>query len=299
MMPVVAPGGFRPRAPSPLAGGPRATMPPVKLAVTADLHLPITTADRLESLAAEMAAFTPDALVLGGDLAESLDDLEHCLTLFKERVPCPVWVIPGNHDLWVRRTSDSRGLWLERLPRTVAGAGCHWLEGTAFVLRGIAVAGTVAWYDYSAADPSVRASPETFAQQKYKFNPDALLIDWEWSDREFAEMVATPFLATLDHLESDPAVRHVVVVTHVPLLEEQMCRRPDNKDWAFSNAYFGNLTLGRQVMARRKVSHLVSGHTHFGRTASVARPDAPPVDVRVVPSDYEKPAWVGLTFETA
>src|SRR5947209_810942 len=146
-------------------------MPSIKLAITADLHLPITPAERLEALAREMADFNPDAAVLGGDLAESLADLERCLTLFKERLPCPVWVIPGNHDLWVRRSSDSRRLWLEHLPQAVADAGCRWLEGTAFVLGGTAVAGTIGWYDYSAADPSVQASALTFAQQKYQFNP--------------------------------------------------------------------------------------------------------------------------------
>ena len=272
-------------------------MPAVKLAVTADLHLPITPAERLADLAREMADFGPDAAVLGGDLAESLPDLERCLGLFRQRLPCPVWVIPGNHDLWVRRTSDSRRLWLERLPQAVREAGCHWLEGTAFVLRGTAVAGTIAWYDYSAADPGVQASALTFAQEKYRFNPDALLIDWEWSDPEFAELVAAPFLATLDHLENDPAVRRTVVVTHVPLVEGQLCRDSSNPDWAFSNAYFGNLTLGHKVLARRKVSHIISGHTHVGRQCLVPRADAPPVEAHVLPSDYERPAWLPLTFE--
>jgi hypothetical protein len=75
-----------------------------------------------------------------------------------------------------------------------------------------------------------------------------------------------------------------------------MCRLPDNPDWGFSNAYFGNLTLGRRVLARRKVSHILSGHTHVGRHCPVQRADAPAVEVRVVPSEYEKPAWVGLTL---
>jgi UDP-2,3-diacylglucosamine pyrophosphatase LpxH len=279
---------------------PREIMAAVQLAVTSDLHLPITRAERLTELADEMAAFTPDAVVLAGDLAESLTDFERCLALFRERLPCPVWVIPGNHDLWVRRSSDSRGLWLERLPDAVASAGCHWLEGHSFTLSAgdltVGVAGTIAWYDYSAADPYLQASPLAFAQQKYNFNPDALLIDWEWSDPEFASMVSGPFLRALDELERDPAVTECVVVTHVPVVEQQMCRKPGNREWGFSNAYFGNLTLGRHVLARRKVSHIISGHTHIGREAVVSRDGANPVHVRVLPSDYEKPAWVGLTF---
>jgi 3',5'-cyclic AMP phosphodiesterase CpdA len=273
-----------------------AAMPALQLAIASDLHLPITPAERVAALAREMADFTPDAVVLAGDLAESLADLERCLELFTQRCTCPVWVIPGNHDLWVRRTSDSRELWLKKLPQAVARAGCRWLEGSAFVLHGTAVAGTIAWYDYSAADPTVQASALTFAQEKYNFHPDALLIDWEWSDPEFADLVAAPFLAALDRLEGDPAVRRIVVITHVPLVEGQMHRDPANRDWSFANAYFGNLTLGHKVLRRRKVSHIISGHTHVGRHCQVERPEAPPVEAHVLPSEYENPSWLGLTL---
>lgn len=272
-------------------------MAAVKVAVAADLHLPITTPERLKALADEVAASAPDALVLAGDLGESAADFRRCLDLFASAVRCPVWVIPGNHDLWARPPDDSHRLWRERLPEETAAAGCRWLEGGGFALGSTAFAGSIAWYDYSAADPSVRATALQFAQEKYKHNADALRIDWEWSDPEFAERVAKPFLATLDSWEADPAVRRVVAVTHVPLLEEQMSRRPADPVWSFSNAYFGNLTLGRKVLARRKVTHVVSGHTHVGRDAAVAREGAPPVRALVVPSEYEKPAWLGLTFE--
>jgi 3',5'-cyclic AMP phosphodiesterase CpdA len=272
-------------------------MPAVKVAIASDLHLPITPIGRVAELAGEVAAFAPDALVLAGDLGESPADFRRCLDLFAGAVRCPVWVIPGNHDLWARPPDDSHRLWRERLPEETAAAGCRWLEGGGFTLGGTAVAGTVAWYDYSAADPSVQGTALLFAQEKYKHNADALRIDWEWSDPEFAERVARPFLATLDGWEADPAVRRVVAVTHVPLLEEQMTRDPGSAAWSFSNAYFGNLTLGRKVLARRKVTHVVSGHTHVGRDAVVARDGAPPVRAVVLPSEYERPAWLGLTFE--
>jgi 3',5'-cyclic AMP phosphodiesterase CpdA len=268
-----------------------------KLAVTVDLHAPITKHERLEALAGEMAAFEPDAAVLAGDIAESLGELEHCLKLFKDRLPCPVWVLAGNHDLWVRRSSDSKGVWLERFPRAVKAAGCHYLEGISFTLGSTAVIGTIAWYDYSSADPSVQASAVTFAQEKFNYNNDALLIDWEWSDPEFAAMVAGPFLGTLERLQSDPAIRHIVVITHVPILEQQIQRNPEDKSWAFTNAYFGNLTLGRQVLAHGKVTHVLSGHTHLGKQALVERPGLPAIDARVLPSDYHEPAWVGLKLE--
>jgi hypothetical protein len=273
----------------------------VKLAITADLHLPITRLERLGQLTGEMAEFAPDAVIVAGDLAESLADLERCLALFRQSFSCPVLVIPGNHDLWVRRTNDSRQLWEEGLPQTVARAGCCWLEGRSFLVPGpvqgsVGIVGTIAWYDYSAADPSVQASALAFAQQKYNYNPDALLIDWEWSDPEFAERVAGPFLQSLDALEDNPGVGPVVVVTHVPIVEGQLCRQPDNPVWAFSNAYLGNWTLGHKVLARSKVTHIISGHTHIGQRCLVAREKDPAVEAHVLACDYEKPVWLGLTF---
>ncbi len=268
-----------------------------KLAVTSDLHLPITKPERLVALAAEMAAYQPDAVVLAGDLAESFVDLAPCLRLFKDRLTCPIWVLAGNHDLWVKRTSDSKAVWLERLPSAVRETGCHYLEGNAFRLGATAVVGTIAWYDYSAADPTVQASAVKFAQEKFNYNNDALLIDWEWSDPEFASRVSVPFLLCLDGLQADPAVQSITVVTHVPILEEQMHRNPAEPSWAFTNAYFGNMTLGKHVLARSKVRHVISGHTHIGKNARVERPGMGPIDAVVLGSDYSNPKWMGLTLE--
>jgi 3',5'-cyclic AMP phosphodiesterase CpdA len=273
-------------------------MAAVKLAFTSDLHLPITKDETIASLAREVRDFAPDALIVAGDLGESLADGKRCLQLIREQVSAPIWVLAGNHDVWARPPYDSRKLFLEQFPATVRACGCQYLEGTSFVLKGVAVAGTIAWYDYSAADPIVKATAMQFAQQKFHHNADALRIDWEWSDPEFAERVSVPFLSQLDHLESDPAVKRIVVATHVPLVEGQIHRRAGDERWAFSNAYFGNLTLGRKMLGRRKVSHLISGHTHRGKQGVAERKDMAAVETHVLASDYEKPAWLGLTVET-
>jgi hypothetical protein len=270
-------------------------MPDVKLAVTSDLCLPSTPPARLTDLARQMASFSPDAAVIAGDMAESLADLTTCLKLIRRNLSCPLWVLPGDHDFWARPASDSRRLWRELLPQTVAAAGCNYLEGRAFVLGGVAVAGAIAWYDYSAATLSGMLTDMEFAQKKYLYNADALRIDWEWSDPEFAGLASAPLLATLDHLDQDPSVQSIVVVTHFPILEQQLDR---DRLHGFLGAYAGNLTLGKKVVARRKVSHLISGHTHAGRQCRVQRDGMPALDVRVAPSDYENPGWVGLTISS-
>lgn len=270
----------------------------VKLAFTSDLHLPMTPPAVIAQLAQEIAASEPDVLAVAGDIGEGLAAIEECLRILTTAVSCPVVAVAGNHDLWLHEPPRlTRERWFTHLPETVRKAGAIWLEGEAFNVRGVALVGTIAWYDYSAADPSIQESPITFARNKRYFNPDAILIDWTYTDPAFAALVAEPFLKTLDRLEADPAVRQTVVFTHVPLLECQMCRRPENRDWSFSNAYFGNLTLGAEVIQRHKVTHIVSGHTHVPRHALVKLTDGRTLEARVLNSQYGRPAWEMITLD--
>src|SRR5262245_24632007 len=126
-------------------------MSDVKLALTSDVNLPVTPEPRLVELARQMTGWAPDAVVVAGDLGESLADFTRCLKLLRQEIACPIWVLPGDHDFWARPPYDSRKLYEELLPQTVAKHGCDWLEGRSFTLGAVAVAGTVGWYDYSAA----------------------------------------------------------------------------------------------------------------------------------------------------
>src|SRR5262245_28311236 len=150
-------------------------VPIMNLAITSDLHLPITPSSAIRALAYEVAAFGPDAFVVAGDVAESLADLERCLGILKREVSCPILVLAGNHDLWAR-DAGSRRKWEELISETVRKAGCVWLEKTTFVKDGVGVAGSIGWYDYSAADPSVKLPPEVFAREKRHYNPDGYLL---------------------------------------------------------------------------------------------------------------------------
>lgn len=106
--------------------------------------------------------------------------------------------------------------------------------------------------------------------------------------------LADALMERLTRVAADPTVRSIVVVTHVPVVEAQMVRRPDDPRWSFSNAYFGHLTLGARVVSEPKVRAIVSGHTHCAVRALHDRPDARggPIDVRVVGSDYGAPTFV-------
>lgn len=268
----------------------------VKIAIASDLHREITPEAKVRALAACIAAEQPDLTILAGDLGTPLDDFAACLACFAD-LPGAVAVLAGNHDVWALGGRHSQTLWEHDLPAATHAAGMLWLEEAVWRRAGVAVVGSMAWYDYSGVDPTIRPrSPRDFARAKRRYNNDARFVDWPWSDLEMASRLDDALCDRLMRLESDPAVRGVLVVTHVPVFEAQMERRPLDPRWGFSNAYFGNLTLGRRLSASSKLRAVVSGHTHVGRSGYVDRPGAPddPVPVAVIASDYGAPDHVTI-----
>src|SRR5207302_3526466 len=137
-----------------------------KIVVTSDLHLGITSAVRLRTLVSEIAAEEPTLTVLAGDIGEGLPNVVECLKLFSE-LPGEVAVLAGNHDVWAWANYSSKDLWERILPEAVRAAGMLWLEETTWQRDGVAVAGSLAWYNYSAVDATIPPHPpEFFAEQK-------------------------------------------------------------------------------------------------------------------------------------
>jgi 3',5'-cyclic AMP phosphodiesterase CpdA len=270
---------------------------PARIAVTADLHLDfgghLTSVEAVTNLARDIAKAEPDAIVLAGDLAHGFEAFDKCVALFA-KLGVPVAVLAGNHDLWRdhRLGLGSEDLWGGKLRAAVEHHGAVWLEKKTLRVRDVGVVGSIGWYDYSAVDPAIRASDEQLAAFKATVNRDAHEMDWARDDRSFAAKVGAAFLKRLHTVNARKGVRAVVAVTHVPVLEEQIARKPGNVAWGASNAYFGNLTLGRQIMKCPKLAAVVSGHTHVARQADVPRPGLGPVRTWVIGSDYGEPVFV-------
>ncbi len=266
-----------------------------RIVVTSDLHLGITTEQELRALADQIAAEQPDLTVLAGDIGEGLANVRACLRLF-EGLPGQVAALMGNHDLWMHG-NDSRELWETLLPAAVRDAGMLWLEDAVWRCDGVAVVGSMAWYDYTAVDPIVPPhTSEWFADYKAQYNPDAYLINWKWSDLDMARMLGDALVGRMQALEDDPSIQATLMVTHVPIYRVQMFYKPGDLRWGTGSAYFGNMTLGERLLPMRKLRRVISGHTHIGREGVVERPDLPPLPVWVIPSDYHKPVY--LTVES-
>jgi 3',5'-cyclic AMP phosphodiesterase CpdA len=261
------------------------------IAVTSDLHLGLTAPAKLQALRDQIAEQAPDLTVLAGDLGEPLRQFVACLRLFAD-LPGEMAVLAGNHDVWATGSKKSQDLWERDLPAAVRDAGMIWLEEQSLQAGDVAVAGSLAWYDYSAADPALASAytPSFYAAVKPKINNDGNYVDWPWTDVEFANRLGDGLMQRLDDLESRPDVMGILAVTHAPLCEEQLVRKPDDLHWSIGNAYLGNLTLGRRVLAASKVRAIVSGHTHVGCSGHIERSDGSAMLYAVVPSEYGDPA---------
>lgn len=262
------------------------------IAFTSDLHLGITTENALAELADEMRAARPDALILGGDIGEGSAAFARALELMADVAPKRGYV-PGNHDVWSREGWSTSELYTQRLPEIAREHGYDGLKDVSWRFGTLAVVTSMAWYDYSAIDKAFAAEDsETIARRKHEFNNDARFVTWPWDDVAMAKKLRAGVEQRLVDLERDPRIRRIVVATHVPILEEQMLRKPGDSEWGFSNAYFGHLRLGAVVARFRKVTDVVSGHTHAEQDAVIERAGMPAIRVRVNGGSYGNPQWI-------
>ncbi|HZC06254.1 MAG TPA: metallophosphoesterase [Ktedonobacterales bacterium] len=261
-----------------------------RVVITSDLHLGITTAEEIEPLIPMIAEEQPDLTVIAGDIGKRLGDINACLAMFKG-IPGDLAALAGNHDVWMHGDDHSAILWERGIPEAVRRAGALWLEEASWRRDGLAVAGSIAWYDYTGADPSIPPQTENYWMDlKRRLHPDARYLDWPWSDIDFATRCGDALMDRAAALDADPKVTDLLLITHVPIFREQIVNRTEIPNWGYGNAFFGNLTLGERVRRLGKLRAVVSGHTHIGRRVTLADERATPA--WVVPSDFHAPRFV-------
>lgn len=245
----------------------------MRIVAVGDLHYRPTRRNDYLALADQVRALEPDCLLLVGDIGHPLRLFVRGLQLFAD-LPCPRLLVAGNHDVY-RGELDSRTLWEQALPQAARDAGFVWLEDEVVTLpldgasaddgqppSLVGICGTLAWYDYSSACPALPYSGPDYRLLKHLVNHDADYVDWPWSDVAMARYLARRFAGRLQRLQDDPAVRQIVVATHVPIFAEAVPVNRDSALWSLLRAYMGNFTLGELVRQASKVTHVVSGHIH-------------------------------------
>lgn len=274
----------------------------MRIAITADLHLGNTPKRLIKSMAEEIAQNSPDAIVLAGDIGEVLYSLKYfreCIEIFVDTLKVPCLVIPGNHDLWTKTDVTSLSLFNDILPQMTKDAGAVWLQDGYFLVGDIGVVGSYLHYDYSGRD-TVGAcadfSDEYYAKNKWSINNDAEFLKGLPSDIEFANKLGIELCNQLQLAQDDDRVKHIVIATHVPCLEEQTCRRPHDFNWSRGTPYFANLTYRQNILSANKVRCVVSGHSHQGRKEDVMVGDRV-ISVVNLDSDYKNPSYIIVGIE--
>ena len=275
----------------------------MRLLVTADLHYNhAKSRPSAEAVAAEMIRAGGDAVLLVGDAASGDgEELERCLGLFTGGGP--KLFVAGNHELWTRR-GDSRALFEAELPRRVRAAGWRWLEGEPFAAGAAAVVGSVGWYDYAFADPTLgiprpfyeaktspgavemTGEPAGLVDQVAGLSDEAREVVARWNDGKFVSLGASDaaFLAErIALLERDlaavasagcvvAAVHHVPLAALLPGGANPTGPPPGGRRGRgirFARAYLGSPKLGEAILRFPNVRHLVCGHSHYAAEAAV------------------------------
>lgn len=266
----------------------------MRVIATSDTHWQPWYADAMVEIVQKIAALKPDCFILAGDIGEGLIGVRNMLSILRQ-IDCPRLILAGNHDLWSTGAWRSDLLFDQILPQAVAEYDSIWLETNDWQRDGLAICGTIGWYDYSGRDPDVGWTDEQYAAGKFRLNNDGNLIKWPYTDIEFANRVGDAFEKRLSALQDDPEVREILVITHVPPFEEAITRLPGNLAWNAGNAYFYNLTLGQRIIKYPKVTRVLSGHTHIGKSATVTTAHGE-IDFHVIDSDYGHPVYMEFEY---
>ncbi len=246
----------------------------LRLALTADLHWGHHSRgdDATRLLAEYLRGRPPDILVVAGDVASG-PHFSACLDLFAG-LPCRKALVPGNHDIWVAPDAafDSQYLYEVELPRAAAAHGFHYLDQGPLLIpaEGLALVGSMNWYDYSWALESLRRHfpAEEHRLRSKRFtrgrHNDANFVRWSFDDSAFTAHVA----AVLErHLEAALAqTAKAIVVTHHPPfrgISFPSTGRTDDVDLLLWAAFGGNSRV-EALLARHaeRIPFAVCGHTH-------------------------------------
>lgn len=261
-----------------------------KIAITADLHWGLPKCEAANTALVEsLRKNPPDLLLVGGDQGAEFHFTD-CLKALAT-IGCPVGLVAGNHDIWVR-SEDTRGdswrVFDELLPLECARHQFHYLDHGPWLLPewDLAIVGTMNWYDHSwGGEELARRFPkDTWRLEQMCFtrgrHNDRVYVRWpeEMTNASVTQDLATRFANHLD--KAVTVAGKIVVLTHHPALPElgfpAAARESDpetpSMDHLLWEAFSGNSRLEGIIRDNAdKISLVVSGHTHRWRSGSLGQ----------------------------
>jgi len=237
-----------------------------KLFATSDLH--VTHPDNRRLVERLPGDHAEDWLLVAGDVAERVQDVEWALGELRSRFGTVVWA-PGNHELWTTPRGDPHGLRGEaryqRLVEVCRRLGVFTPEDPYPTWDGpggpLVVVPLFLLYDYSFR-PAGSTAGEALARawkagvvctDEFVLHPDPYPSRDAWCRARVA--------ATLPRLAEIPAGQRTVLVSHWPLHPGPTAalRLPEFSIWC-------GTTLTADWHVRFRAALAVYGHLHIPRT---------------------------------
>ncbi|MGN0203565.1 MAG: metallophosphoesterase [Coprococcus sp.] len=230
----------------------------MRIGLISDLHIDINKNYPILEMTAEAAdAKEADVLVIAGDISETPEVTLSAMEQLRRLCSCPVYYVPGNHDMW---NKNCPGMKTEDIYRAYREDNCC-LSGKKVVLEKdgvrLALTGDIGWYDYSMA------SSEYTREQLERMSIGART----WQDKLFNQWTDNNELqmsVSLEKLEKQLMAcgdLPVLAVTHM-LPVRDFCVPESQKDWGFFNAFLGSTAL-EELYQHYPVRYAVCGHVHY------------------------------------
>jgi len=252
-----------------------------------DIHLNFLKAHKLDQFLNHLQTHTPDALLLGGDIAEA-PDFPIYLQTIAARLGVPIYFVLGNHDFYrssiqqvyaqtrVLMQENPHLIWLEELPQAVALA------------PQVGLVGHGGWGDARYGDPAnmLILNDDLYIHDLIPLlhHPAQLRAHLNTLGDAAAAHLAAVLPAALAQYEQ------LFVLTHVPPFEAA-CRYKKGAAAAHSLPRFACKAVGDVLLAamqahpHRRMT-VWCGHTHFAAQVDVL----PNLRVIAANAAYHQPA---------
>lgn len=257
----------------------------MKLAWVTDIHLNFVSPRKAHAFCAQIVAAQPDAVLVGGDIAEA-DDLAAWLDFLRSQIRRPIYFVLGNHDFY---RGSIAGVRAQLRQHAQHWSGLTWLDevGVVRLTAQTALVGHSGWADGRYGD---------YARSWVELNDYQLIAEFRDLDREarrqkltaLGDEAAAHFRRVLP--EALARCPHVVLLTHVPPFREACWHEGQISDDNFL-PHFTCRAVGEALvesMAARPDRNLLvlCGHTHGAGEARIL----PNLQVWTGGAEYGAPA---------
>jgi predicted phosphodiesterase len=256
----------------------------MRVAWLSDLHLNFVRERDRRRFADRVAAKSPDAVLISGDISDGWTVVP-ALALLAERVHCPTYFVLGNHDFYHRGIADVRA----EVRAAIRDTSLVYLPdaGAVPLCPGVALV----WHDGWADGRNGDFATSTFVPHDFTLIHDFQVFDGSQARLRLMQSLANEAADYFSQVLPAAATAnpHIIALTHVPPFAgaSSYRGRPSTPDLLpfYSSRCIGDAILAAMADHPSCQATVLAGHTH-GRARYEA---APNVHARVPDAVYGRP----------